>query len=284
MPNGGRRGGGAKGGVEKKQGCKALPGRPAAARLVVNTTPVGMFPACPASPLAEGQIESLTGLKGVLDVVYNPLRTGICLAAERAHVPAESGLAMLVAQAALSAELFLGRAVGDEVIADTLAWLERTTANVLLIGMPGVGKTSAGRALARLVGRPFVDLDDAVDLQCGMSARELLSRHGEDAFRRAETKVAAEHGRRSGLVVACGGGIVTRPENYPLLHQNGTIVLLRRPLSQLSLAGRPLSQACGLERLERERSRLYASWADVTLDCTGSAGSDARALRRLLGL
>ena len=142
------------------------------AALIVNTTPVGMYPSCPAAPLDEASLASLDGLLGVLDVVYNPRRTGICLAAERLGIPSESGLAMLVAQAFFASELFQGRkldeALVDKIEQDILA----ETQNVILIGMPGSGKSSCGRALARLLGRPFVDVDDAIAAESGRSAAE----------------------------------------------------------------------------------------------------------------
>lgn len=250
--------------------------------LIVNTTPVGMYPSCPAAPLDEASLASLDGLLGVLDVVYNPRRTGICLAAERLGIPSESGLAMLVAQAFFASELFQGRkldeALVDKIEQDILA----ETQNVILIGMPGSGKSSCGRALARLLGRPFVDVDDAIAAESGRSAAEIIRSEGEGAFRAIETRVTGGYAARSGLVIACGGGVVTRPENYDLLHQNGTIVLLDRPLEELSSRGRPVSQAKGVARLAAERMGLYRAWADLTLTCTGSAEGDALAVRRLL--
>lgn len=252
------------------------------AALIVNTTPVGMYPSCPAAPLDEASLASLDGLLGVLDVVYNPRRTGICLAAERLGIPSESGLAMLVAQAFFASELFQGRkldeALVDKIEQDILA----ETQNVILIGMPGSGKSSCGRALARLLGRPFVDVDDAIAAESGRSAAEIIRSEGEGAFRAIETRVTGSYAARSGLVIACGGGVVTRPENYDLLHQNGTIVLLDRPLEELSSRGRPVSQAKGVARLAAERMGLYRAWADLTLTCTGSAEGDALAVRRLL--
>lgn len=252
------------------------------AALIVNTTPVGMYPSCPAAPLDEASLASLDGLLGVLDVVYNPRRTGICLAAERLGIPSESGLAMLVAQAFFASELFQGRkldeALVDKIEQDILA----ETQNVILIGMPGSGKSSCGRALARLLGRPFVDVDDAIAAESGRSAAEIIRSEGEGAFRAIETRVTGGYAARSGLVIACGGGVVTRPENYDLLHQNGTIVLLDRPLEELSSRGRPVSQAKGVARLAAERMGLYRAWADLTLTCTGSAEGDALAVRRLL--
>ena len=218
----------------------------------------------------------------MLDVVYNPRRTGICLAAERLGIPSESGLAMLVAQAFFASELFQGRkldeALVDKIEQDILA----ETQNVILIGMPGSGKSSCGRALARLLGRPFVDVDDAIAAESGRSAAEIIRSEGEGAFRAIETRVTGGYAARSGLVIACGGGVVTRPENYDLLHQNGTIVLLDRPLEELSSRGRPVSQAKGVARLAAERMGLYRAWADITLTCTGSAEGDALAVRRLL--
>ena len=266
------------------EGYEDLERRHRDAALVVNATPVGMYPACPATPLEQGVLAALPGLLGVLDIVYNPRRTGLVLAAERLGLPAESGLAMLVAQALYASELFQGRDLDDALIGGIERDLLARTDNVVLIGMPGAGKTSCGRELARLLHRPFVDLDDAIALESGREPSRIITEEGEEAFRRLETEAARRYGGRSGLVVACGGGIVTRAENYDLLHQNGTVVLIDRPLDQLSSDGRPLSQAQGIERLAAQRRPLYESWADVTVRCTGSASGDAAAVRDLLGL
>lgn len=266
------------------EGYEDLERRHRDAALVVNATPVGMYPACPATPLEQGVLAALPGLLGVLDIVYNPRRTGLVLAAERLGLPAESGLAMLVAQALHASELFQGRDLDDALIGGIERDLLARTDNVVLIGMPGAGKTSCGRELARLLHRPFVDLDDAIALESGREPSRIITEEGEEAFRRLETEAARRYGGRSGLVVACGGGIVTRAENYDLLHQNGTVVLIDRPLDQLSSDGRPLSQAQGIERLAAQRRPLYESWADVTVRCTGSASGDAAAVRDLLGL
>lgn len=263
---------------------QTLAERHADAALVVNTTPVGMYPNCPASPLDDAALGALTELAGVLDVVYNPCRTGLCLAAERLGLPFESGLPMLVAQALYASELFQGRDLDDSLVGQIERDILSSTLNVVLIGMPGAGKTSCGRALARLLGRPFVDLDDAIELECGRSPERIIREDGEPAFREAEARVTARCASGSGLVIACGGGVVTRADNYAALHQNGTIVLVDRPLNQLSSQGRPMSQDKGVERLARERMGLYRAWADVTLACTGSAEGDARRVRALLGL
>ena len=143
---------------------------------------------------------------------------------------------------------------------------------------------SCGRALARLLGRPFVDLDEAIALETGRGAAQIIREDGEDAFRAVETEVTGRYAARSGLVVACGGGVVTREANYPLLHQNGRIVFLDRPVSELSSDGRPVSQAKGVERVAAERMGLYRTWADVTVACTGTPAGDAESVRELLGL
>lgn len=254
------------------------------AALVVNTTPVGMFPTCPASPLAEGTLERLGHLLGVLDVVYNPERTGICMEAERLGLPFDSGLAMLVSQAWHSSALWQGHPLDEALVVKIERKLRLQTQNIVFVGMPGVGKTTTGRALARMLGRPFVDLDAAIEAQEGESPAQIIRDRGEDAFRDVETSVTATYGGRSGLVIACGGGVVTRQRNYPLLHQNGTIVLLERPIDQLSTYGRPMSQDKGVERLAQERMPLYRAWADVTAACTGSPTGDAAEICGLMNL
>ncbi len=252
--------------------------------LIVNATPVGMYPDCPQSPVDDATLASFPQLRAVLDAVYNPERTGICLAAERLGIPSESGLAMLVAQAHFSSELFQGRSLDEGAIEQTEQRLRLSQRNIILIGMPGAGKTSTGRSLARSLHRPFIDLDDAFAVDAGMPAAQYISEKGEPAFRDRESKVTASYGCKSGLVIACGGGVVTRPENYDAIHQNGTICFIDRPLYQLSSEGRPVSQLKGIERLANERMGLYQSWADVHIVCTGSAAGDAQLIRAKLGL
>ena len=254
------------------------------ALLVVNTTPVGMYPNCPASPLTDDQLRAFTRLRGVLDVVYNPERTGICLAAERLGIASESGLAMLVSQAFYSSQLFQGLRLDQDLISKIEDDIRKSTRNVVFIGMPGCGKTAAGRRLAHMVNRPFVDLDDLFVVDHGLTPAECIEQRGEETFRALETQTTASYGARSGLVIACGGGVVTQSRNYDLLHQNGTIVFLDRPLDELATEGRPLSKAMGIQTLARQRMGLYRQWADLSLACTGTAAGDAMEVRRLLGL
>lgn len=252
--------------------------------LIVNTTPVGMYPACPASPVDDATLASLKELRGVLDVVYNPRRTGICLAAERLGIPSASGLAMLVAQAFYSSEQFQAKTLDPALIDEIEKSILSMCDNLILIGMPGSGKTTTGKHLAHLLHRPFVDMDDAFEMEHGRSAADTIRTEGEDCFRALETGLLAKTASRSGLVISCGGGVVTRPENYALLHQNGRIIMLDRPLGSLEIKGRPLSESQGIERLAAQRLPLYRSWADAILPCTGTPRGDACAIMELLGL
>ena len=191
---------------------------------------------------------------------------------------------MLVAQALRSSELFQGRSLDVSLVDDIERQILAETTNVVLIGMPGCGKTTTGKRLARILGRPFVDIDDAIEANTGTSPSAIIKTQGEAEFRRVESEVTGEYGARSGLVIACGGGVVTRESNYDLLHQNGTIVFIDRPISELETSGRPVSAARGVEALARERMGAYHAWADETLVSTGSPAGNARAIQELLGL
>ncbi|MBR3384894.1 MAG: shikimate kinase [Atopobiaceae bacterium] len=246
--------------------------------LLVNATPVGMYPNCPATPLALDELSQLTSLVGVLDVIYNPLRTQLVLDARSLGLPAECGLAMLVAQALRSSELWQGITLDDALVEEIEHDLTHQMRNVALIGMPGAGKTSTGKRLAHLMGRPFVDIDDACTLEAGITPGEMIKTQGEDAFRKVESTVVARYGSSSGIVIACGGGVVTRERNRLPLLQNSLVVMLDRPLEELSTEGRPLSGARGVYALAAERMDAYHSWADVIHTCTGTATGDAAAI------
>ncbi len=258
--------------------------RHADARLIVNATPVGMFPNCPESPLAPGVLEAFPELMGVLDLIYNPLRTRLVIEAERRGVPSEGGLGMLVAQAFASSEAFQGRTLDLELPERLLGELEKEKRDFYFIGMPGAGKTGAARRLAHYIGRPFVDLDDTFEVDHDLSPADYIRRNGEAAFRAEETAILREVSRGTGLVVACGGGIVTRPENLELLRQNGYVIMLDRPLEELARDDRPVTAAKGIEVLAAERMGLYRAWADLEIACTGTAEGDALLVRELLDL
>ena len=262
----------------------ALYAEHADAEILVNATPVGMYPNCPASPVTKVTLSQMKSLVGVLDVVYNPTRTGICLDAEDLGIANESGLAMLVGQALFASELFQGHELEHAIATDILDDSHASTGNIVLIGMPGSGKSSCGRQLGKICGREHIDLDDAFSERFGKSPADVIRESGEDEFREMETEVLSTYASRSGLVLSTGGGVVTRPENYRLMHQNGTIVMLDRPLNELSSKGRPISQASGVEELARRRMPLYVSWADMVVTCTGSARGDALEIIKRLSI
>ena len=241
--------------------------RHADAQVLVNTTPVGMYPNWGQSPVS---LESFPALEGVLDVVYNPLRTALLLQAEERGLPRSCGLPMLVAQAKRAAELFTGQNIGDSRTEAVLHGLRRQLTSIVLIGMPGCGKTTVGRALAEKLGRTFVDLDEEIVRRAGTSIPEIFAREGEAGFRERESALVREFGERTGLVVSTGGGVVTRRENYIPLKQNGLLLHLRRDPAALPTDGRPLSQATAPEELWRRRAPLYAAFADGEIDNNGT--------------
>ena len=241
--------------------------RHADAQVLVNTTPVGMYPNWGQSPVS---LESFPALEGVLDVVYNPLRTALLLQAEERGLPCSCGLPMLVAQAKRAAELFTGQNIDDSRTEAVLHGLRRQLTSIVLIGMPGCGKTTVGRALAGKLGRTFVDLDEEIVRRAGTSIPEIFAREGEAGFRERESALVREFGERTGLVVSTGGGVVTRRENYIPLKQNGLLLHLRRDPAALPTDGRPLSQATAPEELWRRRAPLYAAFADGEIDNNGT--------------
>ena len=241
--------------------------RHADAQVLVNTTPVGMYPNWGQSPVS---LESFPALEGVLDVVYNPLRTALLLQAEERGLPCSCGLPMLVAQAKRAAELFTGQNIDDSRTEAVLHGLREQLTSIVLIGMPGCGKTTVGRALAEKLGRTFVDLDEEIVRRAGTSIPEIFAREGEAGFRERESALVREFGERTGLVVSTGGGVVTRRENYIPLKQNGLLLHLRRDPAALPTDGRPLSQATAPEELWRRRAPLYAAFADGEIDNNGT--------------
>ena len=175
---------------------------------------------------------------------------------------------MLVAQAKAAAERFMGVSIPDERVEEITREMEREKQNLVLTGMPGCGKTTVGQRLAQRLGRTFVDTDALVEEQAGCSIPELFVREGEEAFRRLEHQVLCQASREQGRVIATGGGIVTRQENWGPLRQNAQVIFLRRPLEELPIQGRPVSQRTGLEQLYQERLPLYERTADWTADNT----------------
>ncbi len=253
--------------------------RHADAAVIVNTTPVGMYPNTGKSALS---LEGFPRLEGVLDAVYNPARTQILLDAEHRGLAAVNGLWMLVAQAKESAEWFTGEEIPDSRIAKIHHALRLQMENIILIGMPGCGKTAVGQQLAQKLGKKFVDADESLEASVCRKITDIIPNDGEDAFREMESETLAELGKQSGLVIATGGGCVTQPQNYPLLHQNGTIFWLKRELDKLPTDGRPLSQKGTLGQMYEARMPLYLRFADAAISNDGSIAETASAICRKL--
>lgn len=237
------------------------------ASVIVNTTPVGMYPNVGISPL---NLDLFPNLEGVLDVVYNPARTQLLMDAEKRGIPTQNGLWMLVAQAKESAEWFTGQQISDECIANIHGILRRQMENIVLIGMPGCGKSTLGKLLAERTGKQFVDTDAEIVRKAGIPIPQIFATVGEEGFRKLETEVLSDLGKESGLIIATGGGCVTRPNNYNLLHQNGHIIWIQRQISNLPTDGRPLSQQNNLETMFAVRKPLYEQFADFSVINDGS--------------
>lgn len=236
------------------------------AAMIVNTTPVGMYPNAGVSPI---DLDLFPRLEGVLDIIYNPARTKLLLDAAERNIPCENGLWMLIAQAKEAAEWFTDTRISDDVIPEIYSKMCRQMENIVLIGMPGCGKSTIGKLLAQKLGRQFVDADEEIVQKAGMTIPEIFATQGESGFREIETQVLLEVGQKSSLVIATGGGCVTKTENYPLLHQNGTIYWIQRDIYSLPTDGRPLSKSGRLEDMYRIRRPLYASFADCIVSNTG---------------
>ena len=252
--------------------------RHADAEILVNTTPVGMYPRNGESPV---DLARLPRLEAVVDLIYNPVRTRLILDAEARGIPCASGLHMLVAQAVRASEMWTGSEIPISRLDTVREQVAASMENIILIGMPGCGKSTIGKYLAKELGRTFADADAEIVKRVG-DIPAFFAAHGEDAFRQVETEVLRDLGSRSGLVIATGGGCVTRPENYAPLHQNGKIIWLRRDPEQLPVHGRPVSQRDGVAALYEKRRPLYEQFADAVIDNNGTIGEAVtRILRKL---
>jgi shikimate dehydrogenase len=249
------------------------------AAIIVNTTPVGMYPNVGVSPL---DIRLFPRLEGVLDAIYNPSRPQLLMDAEQRGIVAMNGLLMLVAQAKEGAEWFTGQKISDEVIDKIHRELRNEMENIILVGMPGSGKSTVGTILAQKTGKKLVDSDAYLVEKAGRPIPEIFATEGEATFRAMEAEVLAELGKQSGMIIATGGGCVTQERNYPSLHQNGTIFCLNRALEKLPMNGRPLSQSNKLEDMYRTRKPMYDHFADFHIDNNGEPEAAADAILKIL--
>ena len=228
--------------------------------IIINTTPVGMSPNTGTSLL---DLRCFPNCRAVIDVIYNPLRTKLLLDAASLGIPHTNGLPMLIAQAASADSLFFGKAVEDAVIREVLARLTGELTNIVLIGMPGCGKTTVAAQLAKLLGRTSVDTDELIEARENMEIPRLITSRGERAFRKIESEVVRDVSKMSGIVISTGGGAVLSDKNRQFLRQNGWVVWLQRPIEKLEVHGRPLSK--DLHEMYAIRKEYYTLCRDFTV-------------------
>ena len=249
------------------------------AAVLINTTPCGMYPAVEDCPL---DLSDFPRLEGVVDAVYNPLRTNLVLAARERGIPAQGGLYMLAAQAVYAGALFRGCQAAQADIDLAYHTVLRQVENIVLIGMPSSGKTTVGQLLARRTGKKFTDTDTLVEQRIGMTIADYFRTCGEEAFRAREQETVAEVSAAGGQIIATGGGAILRRENLTALRRNGLLVFLDRPIEQLTAtADRPLaSDREALRRRYEERYALYRAAADVYIKNDGSPEEAANQIER----
>ena len=249
------------------------------ASVIVNTTPVGMYPNNGASPV---KVADFPSLEGVLDLIFNPLNTELMLQAKELGLVAEGGLLMLAAQAVRASERFIGTTHAEpETSARICDTVQKMQTTVFLTGMPGCGKSTIGKALSEICGRDFIDTDEEITKTTGRKPSAIITEDGVDAFRKTETEILRNLSSKCGAVIATGGGIVTRPENLRLMKQNGIVVLLERNIDELATNDRPLS--ADVHKLWTEREPMYRSFADATYKVCG-VESTVKAIMKGLGI
>ncbi len=236
-------------------------------QIIINTTPVGMYP---YSDISLADLSKFRNLEAVADVIYNPMRTRLMLQARELNLKYAGGLYMLVAQAKYSMDIFVKNRHPDEIIEQVYKYLLSRIINIVLVGMPGSGKTSIGKAVARRERRRYVDSDAEIVASEGRAITEIFAEKGEEYFRKKEKQTLFLLGSQNGMVISTGGGAVLDRENYYSLKANGRIYYLEREINDLATRGRPLSTGTeALKKLLEQREPLYKAFADVTVENDG---------------
>lgn len=237
------------------------------ADIIVNTTPVGMYPKNLVSPV---KASDFTHLSAVFDIIYNPQKTQLVLDAEKLDIPAFSGLSMLVAQAKRASEIFFDKEIDDSVTEKILKKVSTDMKSIVLIGMPGSGKSSIGTFLAKKTGREFLDTDEEAEKIAGSSPAEIIKAQGEKSFRKIENEAVKSICKLSGKIIATGGGVVTNEDNFDAIRQNSTVFFINRDISVLPTDNRPLSQKNSLDDMFKIRLPLYRKFCDFEIDGNGT--------------
>lgn len=251
------------------------------ADVIINTTPVGMFPNADKTPV---DIKKFKNLQGVIDAVYNPLRTNFVLDAESIGAKGRGGLYMLVAQAVYASALFLDKTADESVIDKTYARILKEKRNIVLCGMPSSGKTTVGKEIAKVFGKKFIDTDDVVVEKRKESISDIFEKYGEGEFRKEERLAIEELSKENGLVIATGGGAVLDEKNVRALRRNGVILFLDRSLENLvATADRPLSSDTEkLKNLFEKRYDVYKSCADAVIPADGEIADVVEKIKGVL--
>ncbi|MBR6512853.1 MAG: AAA family ATPase, partial [Clostridia bacterium] len=215
--------------------------------------------------------KSFPRVSGVIDLIYNPLRTALLLEAEELGIPHIGGLSMLVAQARESYNLFFDRNMINATVEDVTTMLFKQNQNIILTGMPGCGKTTIAEAIGEATGREVIDIDKVIETEQKRSVAEIINKYGEEAFRNLEQEAILENCKKSNKVIALGGGAILNRNNYPALHQNGKIFFIRRDISLLPTDDRPLSKSPEtLMEMQKIRLPLYQDAADAEIENNGT--------------
>lgn len=230
--------------------------------IIINTTPVGMYPEIDSVPI---DLSKFTKCTTVIDLIYNPYKTKLLIEAEKMGIKAVNGLSMLVAQATKAAQYFVDINL-FKYNKMLLKNLKALTLNIVLTGMPGAGKTTIGKSLAELTGRKFIDIDSEIEIETGKNITYIFSQYGEEYFRNLESEMIKKYSKESGLIIALGGGAVISQSNRDYIKLNSVCVEIKRPIDMLSIDNRPISQSNSLEQLYQNRKRYYDMAQDISIE------------------
>lgn len=250
------------------------------ADFIVNATPVGMYPRCPENIVS---LENFDNLSGVIDLIYNPLKTELLIQAEKKNIKYANGLEMLAAQGLFSAELFLKKEIDKSIITIAAKTLKKQMKNIVIVGMPGSGKTSVGKCLAEILKMDFADTDEMIKSKTGKTAEEIILLSGENTFRQYEHEAITAAGKMHGTVISTGGGAVENEKNFYPLKQNGVIIWLKRNTKELAFSGRPLTKTKEqAERIYISRKEKYQSFCDISVFSKNTVEDTAKTAAEIL--